>query len=166
MTTRFPYTTPCSADTSPSKATCTYSSLFDGGVAMTGEQAPNNGLKPFIIARQIAAECVARLDVLTDDPDKYPSGDLWPNGTRIHHREDLDEVQRELRETPGVTVLIYDQTCADEKPRRRQRGPVEAPNRRVFLNQAVRWDCSYCGVQYTDSAPRAVGKKKVSQCQY
>ena len=130
-----------------SKANITYKILFNDAVAMTGGQPSDNALTPWMIARQVAAEGVARLDVVTDDPDKYPSDDIWPAGTRIHHRDDLDEVQRELRETAGVTVLIYDQTCAAEKRRRRKRGTMEDPNRRVFINEAVCEGCGDCGLQ-------------------
>ncbi|MEQ9335178.1 indolepyruvate ferredoxin oxidoreductase family protein [Thalassobaculum sp.] len=130
-----------------SKANITYKILFNDAVAMTGGQPSDNGLTPWIIAQQVAAEGVARLEVVTDDPDKYPSDDIWPKGTGIHHRDDLDEVQRELRETPGVTVLIYDQTCAAEKRRRRKRGTMEDPNRRVFINEAVCEGCGDCGVK-------------------
>jgi len=130
-----------------SKVTITYKILFNDAVAMTGGQPSDNGLTPWIIAQQVAAEGVARVDVVTDDPDKYPAGDIWPKGTRIHHRDDLDEVQRELREIAGVSVLIYDQTCAAEKRRRRKRGTMEDPNRRVFINEAVCEGCGDCGVK-------------------
>ncbi|EDP66736.1 indolepyruvate ferredoxin oxidoreductase [alpha proteobacterium BAL199] len=129
-----------------SKVTMTYKILFNDAVAMTGGQPSDNGLTPWIIAQQVAAEGAARVDVVTEDPDKYPSGDIWPKGTNIHHRDDLDEVQRTLRETSGVTVLIYDQTCAAEKRRRRKRGTMEDPNRRVFINEAVCEGCGDCGV--------------------
>jgi len=130
-----------------SKVTMTYKILFNDAVAMTGGQPSDNGLTPWAIARQVAAEGVARIDVVTDDPDKYPSDDIWPANTQIHHRDDLDAVQRNLRETPGVTVLIYDQTCAAEKRRRRKRGLMEDPNRRVFINEAVCEGCGDCGVK-------------------
>src|SRR3546814_19320022 len=95
-----------------SKATITYKILFNDAVAMTGGQPSDNGLTPWIIARQVAAEGVARLDVVTDAPDKYPSGDLWPTGTRIHHPTDLAAVQRQLRTTPRVPVPIPDHPYA------------------------------------------------------
>jgi len=130
-----------------SKATITYKILFNDAVAMTGGQPSDSGLTPWMIAAQVAAEGVARIEVVTDDPEKYPSDDIWPKGTGVHHRDDLDAVQRDLRETPGVTVLIYDQTCAAEKRRRRKRGTMEDPNRRVFINEAVCEGCGDCGVQ-------------------
>ena len=129
------------------KANITYKILFNDAVAMTGGQPSDNQLTPWAIAGQMAAEGVARVDVVTDDPDKYPSDGIWPSGTRVHHRDDLDSLQRELRETPGVTVLIYDQTCAAEKRRRRKRGLMEDPNKRIFINELVCEGCGDCGVQ-------------------
>ena len=128
-------------------ATMTYKILFNDAVAMTGGQPSDNGLTPWMIAQQVAAEGVARVDVVTDDPEKYPSGIPWPTGTKIHHRDDLDSLQRTLREVPGVTALIYDQTCATEKRRRRKRGLMEDPPKRIFINEAVCEGCGDCGVQ-------------------
>ncbi|WP_281684352.1 indolepyruvate ferredoxin oxidoreductase family protein [Thalassobaculum salexigens] len=129
------------------KATMTYKILFNDAVAMTGGQPSDSQLTPWIIARMVAAEGVARVDVVTDDPDKYPSDSIWPEGTKVHHRDDLDSLQRDLRETPGVTVIIYDQTCAAEKRRRRKRGLMEDPNKRIFINEQVCEGCGDCGVQ-------------------
>jgi indolepyruvate ferredoxin oxidoreductase len=93
------------------------------------------------IAHQVAAEGVKRLAIVSDDPDKYPSN-YFPAGAAAHHRRDLDLVQRELRDVKGLTVLIYDQTCAAEKRRRRKRGLYPDPPKRVFINEAV---CEGCG---------------------
>ena len=80
--------------------------------------------------------------VVTDEPDKYPLGTDFAPGVTIRHRDELDAVQRELREIPGLTVLVYDQTCAAEKRRRRKRGTFPDPAKRVFINDAV---CEGCG---------------------
>ena len=81
---------------------------------------------------QVAAEGVERVVVVTDEPGKYPRRPpCGPTGLTIHHRDELDSVQRELAAIPGVTVLIYDQTCASEKRRRRKRGQYPDPDKRV-----------------------------------
>jgi len=128
-----------------SGVTMTYKILFNDAVAMTGGQPSDNGLTPWTIAQQVAAEGVTRVEVVTDDPDKYPGGLDWPENSSIHHRDDLDAVQRDLRETQGVTALIYDQTCAAEKRRRRKRGLMEDPDKRIFINEAVCEGCGDCG---------------------
>ena len=92
------------------------------------------------------AEGIERIAVVTDEPDKY-GGAPFPAGTTIHHRDDLDLVQRELREVKGVSVLIYDQTCAAEKRRRRKRGTFPDPDKRVIINELVCEGCGDCGVQ-------------------
>ena len=87
-----------------------------------------------------------RIALVSDDPHKYPVGTEWAPGVTFHHRDELDEVQRELREWQGVSVLIYDQTCAAEKRRRRKRGTYPDPAKRVFINQAVCEGCGDCSV--------------------
>jgi indolepyruvate ferredoxin oxidoreductase len=125
----------------------TYKILFNDAVAMTGGQKNDGGLTVPQIARQVAAEGAKRVVVVTDEPHKYPSGTDWPDGLTVHHRDDLDAVQRELAQIPGCTVLIYDQTCAAEKRRRRKRGQFPDPNRRVIINELVCEGCGDCGVQ-------------------
>src|SRR5690606_35676050 len=98
------------------KTPITYKILFNDAVAMTGGQPHDGPLTPQMIARQVAAEGVEKIVVVTDEPEKYPSGYFSPS-VAVHHRSALDDVQRELREYPGVSVLIYDQTCAAEKRR-------------------------------------------------
>lgn len=120
----------------------TYKILFNDAVAMTGGQPVDGPLTPMSISRQVHAEGVERIVVVTDEPDKYPVGANFAPDTTIRHRRELDAVQRELREVPGVTVLIYDQTCAAEKRRRRKRGTFPDPSRRVFINPRV---CEGCG---------------------
>src|SRR5579862_9702320 len=110
---------------------------------MTGGQHHDGGLlTPMMIARQVVAEGVAKLVVVTDEPDKYPIDAGFPPHTPIFPREELDAVQCTLRETPGVTVIIYDQTCAAEKRRRRKRKLLPDPPKRAFINQRV---CEGCG---------------------
>jgi indolepyruvate ferredoxin oxidoreductase len=130
-----------------SNTNITYKILFNDAVAMTGGQANDGGLTVPQVARQVAAEGAKRVVVVTDEPDKYPSDIEWPKGLTIHHRDDLIEVQKELAEIPGVTVLIYDQTCAAEKRRRRKRHTFPDPDKRVIINELVCEGCGDCGVQ-------------------
>ncbi len=130
-----------------SNTNITYKILFNDAVAMTGGQANDGGLTVPQVARQVAAEGAERVVVVTDEPDKYPSGTQWPSGLTIHHRDDLNEVQKSLAEIPGVTVLIYDQTCASEKRRRRKRGKFPDPDKRVIINELVCEGCGDCGVK-------------------
>ena len=125
----------------------TYKILYNDAVAMTGGQPHEGGLKCDQIARQVRAEGVERIAVVTDEPEKYAGVAEFPPGATIHHRDDLDAVQRELREIPGVTVLLYDQTCAAEKRRRRKRGTFPDPDRRVIINELVCEGCGDCGVK-------------------
>jgi len=124
----------------------TYKILFNDAVAMTGGQRHDGALTPQRIALQVRAEGVRRIAVVTDEPGKYPSGHFDAD-VEVHHRSRLDEVQRELRDYDGVSVLIYDQTCAAEKRRRRKRGEFPDPPKRVFINEAVCEGCGDCGVQ-------------------
>jgi indolepyruvate ferredoxin oxidoreductase len=125
----------------------TYKILFNDAVAMTGGQPHDGPLSPWQISQQVRAEGVGRIAVVSDEPDKYAVGTEWAPGVVIHHRDDLDAVQRQLRDTPGVTVLIYDQTCAAEKRRRRKRGTFPDPDKRVFINDLVCEGCGDCSVQ-------------------
>src|SRR5260221_14140515 len=129
------------------KVNITYKLLFNDAVAMTGGQPVDGPLTVPQLARQIAAEGVERIVVVTDEPDKYPLGAGFPSDITIEHRDALDQVQRTLRETPGVTVIIYDQTCASEKRRRRKRGLMVDPPKRVIINETVCEGCGDCGVQ-------------------
>jgi indolepyruvate ferredoxin oxidoreductase len=128
------------------KVNITYKILYNDAVAMTGGQPVDGPISPAIIARQVAAEGVEKIVVVSDEPDKYPSG-YFATGIAIHHRDDLDKVQRELRDTAGCTVLLYDQTCAAEKRRRRKRGKYPDPAKRVFINELVCEGCGDCGVK-------------------
>jgi indolepyruvate ferredoxin oxidoreductase len=125
----------------------TYKILFNDAVAMTGGQPNDGGLTVPQIARQVIAEGAKRLVVVTDEPLKYAANENWPAGTSIHHRDELMRVQTELAAVPGLTVLIYDQTCAAEKRRRRKRGLYPDPDKRVIINELVCEGCGDCGVQ-------------------
>ena len=119
----------------------TYKILYNDAVAMTGGQPLGGEVRVDSIARQMVAEGVEKVVVVSDEPEKYPAGFL-PRGVPAHHRDELDRVQNELRDTPGVTVLVYDQTCAAEKRRRRKRGLMADPPKRAFINHLV---CEGCG---------------------
>ncbi len=125
----------------------TYKILYNDAVAMTGGQHMDARLNPAIIAEQVRAEGVSRIAVVSDEPDKYPPDAGFPPGVTFHHRDDLQALQKELMDVPGVSVLIYDQTCAAEKRRRRKRGEYPDPNRRVFINELVCEGCGDCGVK-------------------
>ncbi len=125
----------------------TYKILFNDAVAMTGGQANDGGLTVPQIARQVAAEGAKKIVVVTDEPWKYAKRENWPAGLTIHHRDELNEVQKSLAEIPGVSVLIYDQTCAAEKRRRRKRGTFPDPDKRVIINELVCEGCGDCGVK-------------------
>ena len=99
------------------------------------------------IAHQVRSEGVTRIVVVTDEPEKYPPGTVWPAGVTIHHRDQIDQVQRELREVVGTSALIYDQTCAAEKRRRRKRGTFPDPAKRILINDLVCEGCGDCGVK-------------------
>jgi len=134
------------------KATITYKILFNDAVAMTGGQPVDGVISVDAIARQVESEGVKRVAVLSDDIGKYggPHSQVrhrFPPGTTFHGRDELDAVQRELRAVQGVTVLIYEQTCAAEKRRRRKKGELADPARRLFINEAVCEGCGDCGVQ-------------------
>jgi indolepyruvate ferredoxin oxidoreductase len=125
----------------------TYKVLFNDAVAMTGGQRNDGGLTVDQIARQVAAEGARKVVVVTDEPWKYSSDVGWPAGTTVHHRDELMSVQAALAEVPGVSVLIYDQTCAAEKRRRRKRNQFPDPDKRVIINELVCEGCGDCGVQ-------------------
>jgi len=126
----------------------TYKILFNDAVAMTGGQPIDGTLRVPEMTRELDAEGVKTIVVVTDEPEKYDAvrARLAP-GVTVRHRDDLDEVQRALREVPGCTVLIYDQTCATEKRRRRKRGTMAEPDRRVVINELVCEGCGDCGEQ-------------------
>ncbi|MDB5750562.1 MAG: putative indolepyruvate ferredoxin oxidoreductase, alpha and beta subunit [Ramlibacter sp.] len=130
-------------------ANITYKVLYNDAVAMTGGQQVGErpeGHSVLQIAASLTAEGVVKLVVVTDEPEKYQGAKL-PAGVDVFHRDELDRVQREFREIPGVTVIIYDQTCATEKRRRRKRGALVDPAVRVVINDLVCEGCGDCSVQ-------------------
>ena len=147
----------------------TYKILFNDAVAMTGGQPTDGQITAPLITQQMAAEGVRKIVIVTDEPEKYDAtselvhtavnahgatGDAWKlaPGVTVHHRDELERIQRELREYPGVSVLIYDQTCASEKRRRRKKNTPEKvafpdPARRVVINDLVCEGCGDCSVK-------------------
>jgi indolepyruvate ferredoxin oxidoreductase len=125
----------------------TYKLLYNDAIAMTGGQPYDGKLTVDMMARQVAAEGVQKVVIVTDQPEKYPAGVNWPAGLTIHPRSELVTVEEELSNTPGVTALIYDQTCAAEKRRRRKRGLMVDPDKRTFINAAVCEGCGDCSVK-------------------
>jgi indolepyruvate ferredoxin oxidoreductase len=129
-------------------ANMTYKILFNDAVAMTGGQPVDGAISVDGIARQVEAEGATKVVVLSDDIAKYDAiHDRFPKGTEFHGRGELDAVQRRLREMKGVTILIYEQTCAAEKRRRRKKGELVDPARRLFINTQVCEGCGDCSVQ-------------------
>lgn len=134
----------------------TYKILYNDAVAMTGGQLVGerhgeegslsaSGHSVVQIAQSMRAEGVKKITIVTDEPDKYDGVTGIPEGIAIQHRDTLDAVQREFREIEGTTVIIYDQTCATEKRRRRKRGTMAEPNQRVVINELVCEGCGDCG---------------------
>jgi indolepyruvate ferredoxin oxidoreductase len=129
-----------------SKVPITYKILFNDAVAMTGGQPVEGTLTVPEVVRQVSAEGIERIVVVTDDPARHPDSGL-PAGVPVRHRRELDAVQREMREYPGVSVIVYDQTCAAEKRRRRKRGLMPDPARRVVINDRVCEGCGDCSAK-------------------
>ena len=125
----------------------TYKILYNDAVAMTGGQPVDGKLSAAMIAQQVAAEGVARIALVVEDLEHYEHRAGLPPCVTLHDRAELDAVQRELRELPGTTVLIYDQVCAAEKRRRRKIGEYPDPGRRLFINPMLCEGCGDCGVQ-------------------
>jgi len=127
----------------------TYKLLYNDAVAMTGGQQVGEraeGHSVMQIQKSMVAEGVKKVVIVTDQPEKY-QGAALEAGITVHHRDELDRIQRELREIEGVTAIIYDQTCATEKRRRRKRGKLATPAKRVVINEAVCEGCGDCSVQ-------------------
>ncbi|MDJ0917967.1 MAG: indolepyruvate ferredoxin oxidoreductase family protein [Woeseiaceae bacterium] len=124
----------------------TFKILFNDAVAMTGGQPVDGPLNLASIAHSVRAEGVERIAVVSDEPELLDASD-FPAGVTLSHRRDLDSIQRELRDIPGVTILIYAQMCATEKRRRRKRGELEDPNKFVVINDLVCEGCGDCSVE-------------------
>jgi indolepyruvate ferredoxin oxidoreductase len=128
------------------KANITYKILFNDAVAMTGGQPVDGPISVHSIAHEVRANGVARIAFVSDEPEKFNARD-FPADVTFHPREELDAVQRELREIPGVTVLIYEQECATEKRRRRKRGQLADPPKFAYINDLVCEGCGDCSVE-------------------
>ncbi|WP_150291470.1 indolepyruvate ferredoxin oxidoreductase family protein [Sphingobium estronivorans] len=146
----------------------TYKILLNGAIAMTGGQpiegeSFDGAITAPHVAAQLVAEGVKRVALVTDELSRHKSGD-FPAGISFHHRDDLDAVQREMREVSGVTAIIYDQSCATERRRLRKRGKVADPNERLFINTDVCEGCGDCGVQSNcvalEPVETALGRKR------
>jgi indolepyruvate ferredoxin oxidoreductase len=143
----------------------TYKILYNDAVAMTGGQPVDGTVTVPMIARQMAAEGVRRIAIVTEDLGRYEDRSALPPEVNLHERGALAAVQREFREVKGVSVIIYDQTCAAEKRRRRKKGEFPTPARRMFINDAVCEGCGDCGVQSNCTAilplETEAGRKRV-----
>ncbi len=128
------------------KTNITYKILYNDAVAMTGGQPVDGPVSVAAIAQACRAEGVARIALVSDRPGLLEKGD-FPAGTTFDHRSALDRVQRELRDIPGVTVLIYEQTCATEKRRKRKRGLMDDPKKFVMINELVCEGCGDCSLE-------------------
>ncbi|SIR47200.1 indolepyruvate ferredoxin oxidoreductase family protein [Pseudacidovorax sp. RU35E] len=126
------------------KVPITYKLLYNGFVSMTGGQPVESGLTPQQILAALAGEGVKKMAVVTDEPDRY-QGVALPEGVAVHHRTQMEAVQRAFREHPDVSVILYDQPCATERRRLRKRGKWPDPDRRSFINPAVCEGCGDCG---------------------
>ncbi|XDA99174.1 indolepyruvate ferredoxin oxidoreductase family protein [Sulfitobacter sp. LCG007] len=145
----------------------TYKILYNDAVAMTGGQPVDGPVSAAAIAQSCRAEGIARIAVLSDDIGKFDRAE-FPSGTSFDDRSRLDAIQRELREIPGVTALIYEQTCATEKRRRRKRGRMEDPKRFVMINELVCEGCGDCSIASNclsvEPLPTEFGtKRKINQ---
>ena len=130
-----------------SGANMTYKILFNDAVAMTGGQHVDGQLSVPQITRQVAAEGATKVVVVTDEPEKYGANAGFAEGVTVHHRDDYNQVQKQIREVAGVSVIVYDQTCGSEKRRRRKRGTYPDPAKRAVINDLVCEGCGDCGVQ-------------------
>lgn len=129
----------------------TYKILLNGAIAMTGGQpiegeSFDSSLTAPHVAAQLHAEGVKRIAVVSDDPSRHHARD-FPEGVSFHHRDDLDAVQKQMRDITGVSAIIYDQACATERRRLRKRGKVADPDKRLFIMPEVCEGCGDCGIQ-------------------
>jgi indolepyruvate ferredoxin oxidoreductase len=129
------------------KASITYKILYNDAVAMTGGQPHDGPLTVPQISQQLLAEGVGRIAVVSERPELYGGWSGLAEGAKVHHRDHLMDVQKDFQTFPGVSVIIYDQTCAAEKRRRRKRGLMEDPDKRLFINDRVCEGCGDCSVQ-------------------
>jgi indolepyruvate ferredoxin oxidoreductase len=129
------------------KVNVTYKVLLNDAVAMTGGQPVEGQLTAARVVQQVRAEGVGRIVVVTDQPENYTASQSLPSGTELKHRDELMQVQESLRRETGVTVIVYEQTCAAEKRRRRKINAYPDPARRIFINSLVCEGCGDCSVQ-------------------
>ena len=120
----------------------TFKILYNDAVAMTGGQHAAGALSVPALTRELAAQGISRIVVLSEDPGKFGGGAGLARSAELRPREDLEEVLAELEKVKGVSVMIYDQLCAAEKRRRRNRGILPQPERRIMINERV---CEGCG---------------------
>ena len=130
-----------------SGANITYKILYNDAVAMTGGQPVDGPISLPSIARQLIAEGVREVHVVSENPQPWRGAGLLPPTVQVHAREMLESVQKELREREGCTAIIYEQTCAAEKRRRRKRGRLAEPDKRLWINPAVCEGCGDCSEQ-------------------
>ena len=146
-----------------SKANITYKILYNDAVAMTGGQRHDGDLSPQQITFQLHSEGIRAIYLVSETPESYPAADIAP-GVKLAHRDDLDAVMRECREIDGTSAIVFVQTCAAEKRRRRKRGTLEDPQRRVIINPAVCEGCGDCSVQSNcisvEPLETAMGRKR------
>ncbi len=128
------------------KANITYKVLYNDAVAMTGGQPVEQQITPIDMVNQLLSEGVRPVYLVSDNPEQY-RGLALPTNAELHHRDELDQLQRQLREMKGVTGIVYEQTCATEKRRRRKRGLMADPDKRLFINPEVCEGCGDCSVQ-------------------
>ena len=128
------------------KSNVTFKILYNDAVAMTGGQPAEGALKPEQIVHELVAEGVSPVVLVSEDPSRFAHSAL-PGSVRVLHRDQLDSVQRGLRDVPGTSAIVYEQTCANEKRRRRKRGDYPDPQKRLFINPAVCEGCGDCSVQ-------------------
>jgi len=146
-----------------SKVNVTYKVLYNDAVAMTGGQKHDGDLSPEQITFQLASEGVSPIYLVSENPDAYPPSSIAP-GTLLAHRDELDAVMRKLREVKGCSAIVFVQTCAAEKRRRRKKGILEDPSRRIMINPAVCEGCGDCSVQSNcisvEPLETALGRKR------
>jgi indolepyruvate ferredoxin oxidoreductase len=128
------------------KANITYKLLYNDAVAMTGGQPVELQMTPIDMVQQLLSEGVKPVRLVSDHPEQFATAPL-PSTVSVHHRDELERIQRELRELPGVSAIVYEQTCAAEKRRRRKRGLLDDPQQRLFVNPDVCEGCGDCSVQ-------------------
>ncbi len=129
-----------------SNVNITFKILYNDAVAMTGGQSHEGGMTSIEIAHQLQPMGIKKLVLVTEDILRHKKS-LYPNGMEIFHRSKLQLIQKDLSKISGVTILIYDQTCATEKRRRRKRGLIVDPKEKIFINHEVCEGCGDCGIQ-------------------